>query len=260
MGGIGMAQLLTCATSRIFGMWCIFVWMRRIGLLAVFAMVLHMVSMPCADAARRNLFNQGTDFQIWSPVYLWARHGKVRLMLEANPRVGVSTGHMDQLLLRPALGYQLTPTVSVWQGYGWTPSWLPSFVNETRLWQQVMVENKFQRFAMVNRTRLEERYIEHLSGRTGVRMRHFLRLQAPFKEGSRWSGVIYDELFVNLNKVSSGITPGINQNRLFVGVNRKVNEHMNVDCGYQYQYINRNFPTEDRNNHVLLFNWNFVVN
>lgn len=241
---------------------------RALTFAIMLSVVLHLVSPVSAFAQsrlrpiayKRSIFLNEASFQIWSPVYLWARHKRMRLMLEANPRVDMSAGEYDQLLLRQAVGYQLTPVFSVWQGYAWTPTWVPAYTNESRLFQQLAAENKFARFAMTNRTRLEERYIEHLDDRTAMRLRHLIRLQAPIKMGSRWSYVFSEELFLNLNKVGTGISPGFNQNRVFVGLNRRVSDHMNVDCGYQYQYVNRNFPTEDRQNHVLLINCNFVVN
>lgn len=58
---------------------------------------------------------------------------------EVNPRNGDEVTNIDQLLLRSAIGYQLTNTLSLWQGYGrvgnfnqpHTPS-QPAFFNENR--------------------------------------------------------------------------------------------------------------------------------
>ena len=35
-----------------------------------------------------------------------------------------------------------------------------------------------------------------------------------------------------------GPDDGLDQNRLFVGINRVMNEHVNLDAGYQFQSIN----------------------
>lgn len=214
--------------------------------------------IPTPVPFKRRLFLRESDFQIWSPVYIWAQKDRVRGMLEVNPRIGVGTGQFDQLLLRPAAGYQLSRTTSVWQGYAWTPSWLPRYLNENRIFQQLLIENRFGRWGLVNRTRLEERSIDHVD-RTALRLRHFVRVTVPIKRESKWQLVGQEEIFINLNKVNAAITPGINQNRVFLGVNRQLHRKLNMDFGYQYQYINRNDPVEDRHNHVLLINTYYTI-
>jgi hypothetical protein len=179
-------------------------------------------------------------------------------MFEVNPRMGLDTEQMDQLLIRPAGGVQLTRSISLWQGYAWVGTWVPRYVSENRLFQQLLIENRFKRWGMVNRTRMEERFIEH-TARTAYRMRHFIRITVPFKEESPWALVGQEELFINLNKVASSLTPGINQNRVFLGVNRRLHPKLNVDLGYQYQYINRNAPVTDRHNHCLMINTYYTL-
>ena len=58
------------------------------------------------------------DFRLWSPVFLTVKLPSSFLVyLEVQPRFADldDAGHIDQLLLRPALGYQLTENVSIWQ-------------------------------------------------------------------------------------------------------------------------------------------------
>jgi len=50
--------------------------------------------------------------------------------------------------------------------------------------------------------------------------------------------VVQDEIFFNLNSPTNGPDSGLDQNRVFVGINRSLNKHMNVDAGYQFQSIN----------------------
>jgi hypothetical protein len=49
---------------------------------------------------------------------VWGREGKARWFAEAQSRVSLTTGRFDRLLLRPAVGFHLTPEVSLWAGYG----------------------------------------------------------------------------------------------------------------------------------------------
>ncbi|NIO81758.1 MAG: DUF2490 domain-containing protein [Candidatus Aminicenantes bacterium] len=104
----------------------------------------------------------------------------------------------------------------------------------------------------VSRTRLEWRWIENVPG-TAVRFRTLLRGQFPFDEKRVWSIVAQNEIFVNFNSPPNGPAAGFDQNRLFFGLNRKVNEHVFIDGGYQWQTINTEEPGFiDNNNHILL--------
>jgi hypothetical protein len=61
-------------------------------------------------------------FRLWSPVYLTVKLSASFLAyMEVNPRFADldDSGHIDQLVLRPAFGYQLTENLSIWQGYAW---------------------------------------------------------------------------------------------------------------------------------------------
>ena len=193
------------------------------------------------------------DFQLWSPVYLTVSHGKkIQGWYEVQPRFGGNVSQVNQLLLRTALGYKLTQDWSVWQGYAWTPAFVPVFTNENRIYQQLLYIRKFPRVGIVSRNRLEQRWIENVPG-TAVRLRMLLRGQIPFDEAQVWSIVVQDEFFVNFNSPPNGPAAGFDQNRLFVGFNRKVNEHLLVDTGYQIQTINTREPGFiDNINHILL--------
>lgn len=224
-----------------------------------------------AFAQSTSTFSQ--DFRLWSPVYLTVKlPSRFLAYMEVNPRFADldDAGRIDQLLLRPALGYQLTEHLSIWQGYAWignfnqphTPPQSP-FFEENRIYQQVMYARKFTGLKFLSRTRLEERWIEHADG-TAVRFRQMLRVDYPLPIASDWALVCYDEIFINLNTVgvSSGKGPGagIDQNRFFVGVNKMFNQYFNVDLGYQNQMLNsRNLPgNANFVNHIILLQ--FFIN
>lgn len=60
------------------------------------------------------------DFRLWSPVFMTVKLPSSFLAhLEVQPRFADldENGHIDQLILRPAVGYQLTENLSIWQGY-----------------------------------------------------------------------------------------------------------------------------------------------
>jgi predicted ATPase len=92
-------------------------WGQRIAIVA-FASSLLVGGEAFAQSA--STFSQ--DFRLWTPVFLTVKlPSSFFAYMEVNPRFADldDAGHIDQLLLRPALGYQLTDNLSIWQGYAW---------------------------------------------------------------------------------------------------------------------------------------------
>lgn len=219
-----------------------------------------MISLNAAFAYGEE-FDQ--DFQNWDMVTLTAPlspNKKVLGYLEFQPRVGSlqDDPEVTTTLIRPAIGYQVNKHLSLWQGYGWTPTYQPDFRNEHRIFQQGILTHEIKKLKLTNRTRLEERFIENAGG-TAVRARHQLRLSYPLGKSRKWSLVAYDELFVNLNTVDRGPRGGFDQNRVFAGLNRTLGKRANMEAGYLNNYLRRH-QAPDRMNHVLLLTLNLTFN
>lgn len=215
--------------------------------------------------------NTREDFRLWAPVYLTVNlPNRFLAWMEVNTRIGDDVTNIDQLLLRPMIGYKLTDHLSIWQGYAWVGNFnqphkppQPSFIGENRIFQQAFYKRTFSRVKFQSRTRLEERWIDHAAG-TAVRFRQLLRVDVPIPQAPDWAFVAFDEVFVNLNAVGTfdefrqgqtkGPGAGLDQNRFFLGVNKTFNEHLNVDLGYQNQMLNQRQLPGNANliNHVLL--------
>lgn len=240
-------------------------WKRGIAIL-----VLSWSAMVGGEAFAQAPSTFTQDFRLWSPVFMTVKLPSSFLAhLEVQPRFADldENGHIDQLLLRPAVGYQLTENLSIWQGYAWvgnfnqrhTPPQSP-FFDENRIYQQILYTRKFDSFKITSRTRLEERWIEHVDG-TAVRFRTMLRGQYALPMAPDWALVASDEVFVHLNTVGvRGPQAGFDQNRFFVGINRTFSKYFNMDVGYQNQLLNsRTIPNlANQMNHTILFQ--FFIN
>ena len=193
-------------------------------------------------------------FQWWTPVYLdvpIAHNPKNRAYFEANPRIGDSLNGMGQLILRTAVGRRFRYNTSVYAGYAFNKTFQPSSVYENRIYQQFGHNHKLGKKILINhRFRLEERFIQGLDGNCSVRGRYFVRAALPITKNFYLA--TFDELFVNFNSLDGGPQAGIDQNRYFAGVGRRIGEKVNVECGYQFQYVNRSDQADDRAGHVLL--------
>ena len=199
------------------------------------------------------------DFRLWAPVYLtFPLSSSFIGYIEVNPRFGDDVSELDQLILRPAVGYKLNDHFSLWQGYAWVGNYQPSLQEENRLYQQLLYRRKFPFVKILSRTRLEERFIENTDG-TAVRARTMLRGDFPLPDAPEWAIVVYDEIFLNVNTVGNGPASGFDQNRLFLGMNRQFTEHFNMDLGYQMQALNNNQPELiNQINHTILLQ--FFIN
>lgn len=241
-------------------------WRTRKQVLAILILVCSV--LVGGQSFAQSTFNQ--DYRLWSPVFITAKLPSSFLAhLEVQPRFADldGDGHIDQLILRPAVGYQLTENLSLWQGYAWIGNFnqphvppSPSFFEESRIYQQVLYSRKFDSFKIASRTRLEERWIEHVDG-TAVRFRTALRGMYSLPMAPEWALVVSDEIFINLNTVGTrGPGSGFDQNRVFVGVNRTFSKYFNMDVGYQNQLLNsRAIPNlANQMNHMVLLQ--FFIN
>lgn len=235
------------------------IWKQRI---AIVALAWSLLAGAEGFAQSPSTFSQ--DFRVWSPVFLTVKLPSSFLAhLEIQPRFADldEDGRIDQLLLRPAVGYQLTENLSIWQGYAWvgnynqkhTPPESP-FFEESRIYQQILYARKFETFKILSRTRLEERWIEHVDG-TAVRFRTALRGMYPLPMAPEWALVASDEIFIHLNTVGTrGPAAGFDRNRFFAGINRTFSKQFNMDVGYQNELVNsRTIPDlANQMNHVVL--------
>jgi hypothetical protein len=188
------------------------------------------------------------DVQSWSLLTVWGQHDRFRWYAEAQPRVSLNRGAFERLLLRPAVGIQVTPALSLWLGYAWTPTFNP-YKDEQRPFQQVLVENKWGVVSLVNRSRIEERFIGGTTG-ASIRLRHMVRAVIRFGDSSPWGVALYDELFVTLNQQAGGPAQGFDQNRAFAGINLKV-DAWQFELGYMNNLVHRAAPSNDRMLHNL---------
>jgi hypothetical protein len=198
-----------------------------------------------------------TDTQQWTLITIEKDLSKRwRGYFELQPRFGQNISRAERLIVRGAVGYRINPKLSVWQGYGWTPTLEPEFNNEHRPYQQLLFEDTLGKTRLVSRTRLEERVIEGVDG-TGLRLRSMVRLSHPVSADRRWAVVGSDEVFWNLNSPDRGAVSGFDQNRLFLGVSRQVNSELRVETGYLMNHVNVPRTSENRRLDVWLVQFAF---
>lgn len=188
------------------------------------------------------------------------------LHLEVQNRREELGREWQQLLLRPGLNYQISPTIAVSAGWAYVRTYpygdypVDTEFPEHRAWEQVAHSFKALGLEWQQRLRLEQRWIGEMAGseRAGYdlanwryenRIRYMLRTNLPLTEDKKTYLALWNETFVNFGSNVSGNF--FDQNRAFVGVGRKLSEHTRLEVGFMEQTLQRRGGAIWENNHTL---------
>ena len=193
------------------------------------------------------------DEQLWiNLTAMGSLSGKLVYFAEIQPRVGDGISRLDQMLLRGAAGWKLSPSLTVYQGYAHVVLPVDSGrdVNEERSFQQLSwTIGKPWGGELSSRTRLEQRWRSDGED-VGWRLREMLRYEKPLKPGSNAvNALIYGEGFVALNSTDWGAKGGFDQLRSFIGAELGLGGASTAEIGYLNQYTNQR-GGNSRVNHV----------
>jgi len=213
------------------------------------------VASPSSQAAKENFFGWYSltlagDLEPLSP-----QLERVRWIVMNQSRLGSDSSVLRENLLFAQLGYQTTEHISLWLGYthDWiTPSIGRSF-NENRIYQEFRWDGDTVAGTLTARTRFEQRFRDP-GGSVGGRFRQFFQLSWPVPGLERLRLVGSEEVFVYLNDSSWG-RAGFSENRLYAGVNVRVNDRISADLGYLNQFVSKG-NRNDIVNHALFANIN----
>ncbi len=197
------------------------------------------------------------DAQAWSALLATAQTAPAppnfALWLDVHGRRG---GANTIVLLRPGVGFAITPWLSVWAGYAWIPTFddaTSTITHEHRIWQQAILSPRLEALGLAfqSRTRLEQRFSE-LGGDVALRVRQFVRANWQPSPDFPMGIAVWDELFVGLTQPDWGAPQGIDQNRLFVGPFLQMAPWARLEAGYAFVYLDRG--DRDLYAHVLAVN------
>lgn len=188
------------------------------------------------------LHAQSNDFGNW-----WMYFGNKQLSDRFNLHHEMQyrnynvAGDLEQLLLRAGVGYDLTEgNNNVLVGYGYISSANYTgiadekvTINEHRIYQQFITNQKFGRFSLQHRYRFEQRFIED---NFRLRFRYFLNVKMALTKPTLADKTIYlvtyNELFINADNVL------FDRNRLYGGLGYKLNKDLSFELGYMNQFLN----------------------
>lgn len=241
--------------------------MNKVILLLVFNLIMIGVT------AQREKVNQSIEwFALNSNIKLHKRFG---IAFDGQLRFAKDFQDM-QHYVRAGAEIYITPNFSVipigymyvWNFiYGEQPASL--LANEQRIWQQVVFKQKFSRFNLHHRFRLEQRWLETNRIPNGElvknfylnRVRYRFLINYPINKENIEAGAIFlnawDEFFYGWGSYDT--FNEIDQNRVSFGLGYQVNQKAQILAGGLYQLLVKSNGTKQENNVGLLlqFTYNF---
>lgn len=180
---------------------------------------------------------QKSDLGAW---YMYFGNNKISKKLNFHNEIQYRNfdgiGDLEQLLIRTGIGYDLTENNNnVLLGYGFILS--QPYVKgekteniEHRIFQQYITRQKFGRFNIQHRYRLEERFLED---DFRMRFRYFLGFNIPINNKEMLPKTIYasayNEIFLHFD------SPVFDRNRVYGALGYVINKNMRIEAGYMNQ-------------------------
>lgn len=214
------------------------------------------LSFSCSGEA---LAETRHDEQIWiNLTAMGPISGKLVYFGEFQPRIGDGASRTVTAIMRGAIGWKLSPAVTVYQGYAHVvqPVAGGRDVNEERGFQQISWNiGKPWGGELSSRTRLEQRWRSD-GDDMGWRLREMLRYEKALKPGTHGpSALVYSELFVALNDTDWGARGGFDQVRNFVGLEIPVKGATTIEAGYLNQWIDQGAGRSRMNHAAAISLW-----
>lgn len=172
----------------------------------------------------------------------WRRHGVIT--------------KWQQLLLRPAVNYQVSPRVMLTGGYAFIDTFryggfpVRERFPEHRIWQQAALTARFRGWDWQHRLRLEQRFFGGFAARYENRFRYLLRANVPLPAGGRkyYLG-LYDEIMYNFG---GGVARNVfDQNRAYLALGRNLGRETKLEIGFLEQTVQQRNGRIFEHNHTL---------
>jgi hypothetical protein len=212
-------------------------------------LLLPFLAAATAEAQTRE------DEQLWANLTVMKTHANgIAWFAEVQPRIGDSLTEVQQLIVRPAIGYKFSDALTVYAGYAHV--FLPragADRNEDRGFAQASwTIGKLGRGTVSSRTRVEARDLSiglGPNGPWGWRGREMLRFVHPITSPGKVRALVSAEVFVAFNDTEWGARSGFDQLRSFAGVEVPIGGKNTLELGYLNQWVDDPGPAS-RVNHV----------
>ena len=181
----------------------------------------------------------------------WALH------LEGQWRRNELVLKPQQLLLRPAVNYEINKHFEISGGYAYVPTYrygtypIRASFTEHRLFQNLTIRTRIRKISFQNRFRFEERFLRPVL-KYENRFRYLIRATIPINKS--WYVTTYNEVFI---PVKPERHPSFaDQNRTAVLIGKRLNSHWRAEIGYMYHPVwQRNALVRENNSTLMVTLW-----
>ena len=195
--------------------------------------------------------------------------------MEAQFRMDNQLEQNLQNLFRVGAIYHLSDSKNVTAGYALVTTYSAAaddYFKENRLWEQYQMTTKWSKDILINRFRLEQRWVEQFGiselgqtvsetayqNRFRVLNRFLWHLATLKSQKEQLYFVLQNELFVTLaeNKVNAKV---IDQNRFLVGFGLNYNNTIRLELGYMNHYVTSSSASDLMNHTVSISLFHNIV-
>lgn len=183
-----------------------------------------------------------------------------RYWFDAQARYFDLGGGVNQWLVRPGLGYEISDNVNGWVGYARfrTRNSAGEVADENRYWQQIdWTAGRWNSGRLSMRVRFEQRSVS-VGDDVGFVLRYMAKYVRPIGESGNTNLIIGIEPFVDLRDTDWGGEAGLGQNRTFMGFARRLSDRFSIEAGYMNQYLWRD-DAENRSNHLGVLSFKVIL-
>jgi hypothetical protein len=200
------------------------------------------------------------DEQLWTTTSATVKlSDHWRLQQEIVARFSNDRNGLYEIESNTLVGYKLDKQVTVWAGYTHDPQYDGGdfTVMEHRVREQVTVDNilKLGPVSVSARMRMEQRWREGIDG-TAWRLRPYVKLTMPFKEGGKTALILSHESFIDLNKTNFQRVQGEERMRNLIAITTPLAKNVNAEIGYLHQHGFRP-DADDSNDNVASLSLSF---
>jgi hypothetical protein len=217
--------------------------MSKHALVSAFAILLFstVLAAPTA-AAEEDHEDQLGNWLIWNGTLRFSDRWSV--FTDGQLRLWEPAWNIEEVLLRSAVHYDITPKLFVGLGYLHTNVWgsdepvnAGRIRSENRIYQQLTYRHNVKKPILEHRFRYEQRWIDTFDDTEfGTRFRYRIQLTIPLNNPTLEPGTnfvnIYNEFFVN----NKGGEPSLEQNRLYAAWGRKFTRQATLQLGLLWQH------------------------
>lgn len=179
------------------------------------------------------------------------------LVSDVQARSDDDAERLQNFLARGGVSYAPAKGITLAAGYAYIETNFSRgpTATEQRGWQQLVIQERYSTVLLVQRLRLEQRFLERQDGTDfySDRLRYFVRGQLPLDGDTSFGrgtyAAVQNETFLNLSNRDDLNGVLFDQNRAYLGIGWRFSPSLDLEIGYLNQFIERRGL--DTMNHVL---------